>query len=157
MFSNPIDSDVPYEKQGSSLHCPLLFFLSSIPALINTLFDAPNVSEGRIRMKMLQVNAISPWWEQQGRSGTSNPIVVLVGFSIPGRYFHAGAARLILGTCTRWRCQPVSSFISEKANSEASPDCLGLGWFCVLMADTCWNPWDRQGSHCNISCSGALP
>ncbi|TRZ20617.1 hypothetical protein HGM15179_006514 [Zosterops borbonicus] len=32
----------------------------NITALINTLFDAPNVSEGRIRMKMLQMNAISP-------------------------------------------------------------------------------------------------
>lgn len=71
---------------------------------------------------------------QQCWAGTSNTTIVLVSFSIPGRYFHAGAARLILRTCTRWRCQPVSSFISEKASSEASLDCLVWVFFCV----NCW-------------------
>lgn len=72
---------------------------------------------------------------QQRWCGTSNTILVLVSFSIPGRYFHAGAARLILGTCTRWRCQPISSFIPEKANSGLSPWVVQFGGFL------CVNSW----------------
>lgn len=68
-FSSPIDSDAPYEKQGSSLHCSLLFFLSSIPALINLLFDAPNISGGRIRLKVLRMKVISPWPVQSSSAG----------------------------------------------------------------------------------------
>lgn len=72
----------------------MLFFLFSVPAFRNLLFDASNISEGRIRLENAkdQGDLSLSYSVQQCRAGTSNTSIALASYKIPDEYFHAGAA-----------------------------------------------------------------